>query len=33
MKSKKELKEIDIKNSACYYFHDFNSWVDKKDIV
>ena len=22
MKSKKELKEIDIKNSACYYFHD-----------
>ena len=22
MKSKNELKEIDIKNSVCYYFND-----------
>ena len=25
MKSKKELKEIDIKNRACYYFDDLTN--------
>ena len=28
MESKYELKEIDIKNRACYYFHDVISGTD-----
>ena len=27
MESKYELKEIDIKNRACYYFHDVISGI------
>ena len=28
MQSKDELKEIDIKNCACYYFHDIIKDID-----
>ena len=28
MKSKDELKETDIKNCACYYFHDIIKEID-----
>ena len=28
MESKDELKEIDIKNHACYYFDDIIKYID-----
>ena len=28
MKSKDELKETDIKNCTCYYFHDIIKEID-----
>ena len=28
MESKVELKEIDIKNDACYYFDDIIKYID-----